>query len=59
MHPGDTYQIENQGTSITPTTIEVTIVWVNDDSVYYRKPGSTRVHETSIARFYEIIGEKQ
>lgn len=53
---GETYIARNQGTAITPRTVEVTVVWLEADTVHYRKKGETAIHQTTLARFLEIIG---
>jgi hypothetical protein len=53
---GKTYPAGNQGTGITPRTIDVTVVWIdNEDHVHYRKENEMRVHQTPRQRFLEII----
>jgi hypothetical protein len=53
---GKTYSAKNQGTGITPKTIDVTVVWIdNENSVHYRKEGEISVHQTPRERFLEII----
>ena len=52
---GNEYTAKNQGTAITPDTISVTVVWVDDEDVHYKKKGSQKIYQTSVTRFLEII----
>lgn len=54
---GQTYTAKNQGMAITPAEVKVTVVWIENDSVHYRREGETLVKQTPIDRFLEIIGE--
>lgn len=52
---GGVYTVAGQGTAITPRDIEVTVVWVDEQCVWYRKEGSSVVHQTSLGRFESIL----
>ena len=54
---GETYLAKNQGTTISPLTVEVVVVWIDDDTVHYRLKGGS-VKQTPRDRFLEIIGAK-
>ena len=56
---GSVYTAPNQGTSITPRSIEVTIVWLDGDNVHYRIGKDHTVHQTPRARFLEIISAER
>lgn len=53
---GQTYVARNQGTSITPRSINVTVIWVDGDHVHYRREGESEVRQTPRERFAEIVG---
>ncbi|WP_320196240.1 hypothetical protein RMR10_004565 [Agrobacterium rosae] len=53
---GKTYIARNQGHSITPRTVEATVVWIDGDNVHYRLEGETAVKQTTVDRFMEIVG---
>ncbi|MBX5130771.1 hypothetical protein HJB53_30235 [Rhizobium lentis] len=52
---GRTYTARYQGKTITPQFIEVTVVWVENGHVHYRRAGETEVRQTPIERFVEIV----
>lgn len=56
--PGMELIAPNQGTNITPTFVKVRIYWVGPDSVHYQIHGSSKVEETTLERFLEIINQK-
>jgi hypothetical protein len=56
LEVGMTYAALKQGVAITPQTINVTVVWLEDGHVHYRREDETLVRQTTTARFREIIG---
>ena len=52
---GKTYIAHRQGKTITPLSREVTVVWIDGDRLWYRLGSDTRVEETSLERFKEIV----
>ena len=52
---GATYSVPNQGRSITPQCVDITVVWLETDAIHYRKAGDPTVHQTSRKRFNEIL----
>lgn len=52
---GTVYTAYRQGTAITPQTRRVIVVWLDGDTVHYRKMGDSRVEQTTLTRFSEII----
>lgn len=52
---GQTYVAKNQGRAITPQSIKVVVVWIENGHVHYRKEGDTVICQTPIDRFGEII----
>jgi hypothetical protein len=55
--PGAIIKIHNQGVNITPHSVDVAIVWVNDTDVWYCVEGTFEVKQTSIERFKEIMAQ--
>jgi hypothetical protein len=55
LEVGKTYAVPNQGAAMTPRTVDVTVVWLEDDAVHYRKAGETEVRQTPYARSLEIL----
>jgi capsid portal protein len=53
------YLIENQGRCITPMTIKVKVVCVDETTVWYTKEGDPRVYDTTVERFTEILRGNQ
>lgn len=53
---GTTYVALNQGSGITPRNVEVTVVWLENDAVHYRKAGNAMIHQTPRSRFLDIVG---
>lgn len=56
LEVGASYIAKNQGRNITPQSVEVTVVWIDGDTVHYRLGGHTRVEQTTKERFMEIVG---
>lgn len=57
IEAGRTYIARGQGTAITPQALQVTVVWVGDGDVWYRRQGSRPVDQTSPERFASIVGD--
>lgn len=57
LQQGQVYTARNQGTSITPTSLKVTIHWVGPNSVHYLIEGSPEISETSVERFLSIVNQ--
>lgn len=56
---GQTYIAKNQGRAITPQSLKVTVVWIENGHVHYRLEGHEKVEQTPIDRFLEIIGDNR
>lgn len=56
IQAGQTYTAKNQGRAITPRDVEVRVVWVENDHVHYLVEGCSRVSQTPVDRFMEIVG---
>lgn len=54
---GQVLTVGNQGATITPQTIEVTIHWVGPDAVHYYVKGDPKLRETSLDRFLDIVNQ--
>lgn len=59
LRPGQVFSVINQGTCITPQTITVTIVWVDTDTVWYRKEYASQPRSTPLDRFLDIVNQKK
>lgn len=57
IEAGESYLVRNQGMSITPLQIKVTVVWINEDAIWYRIGGGTRIEQTTLERFFKIINQ--
>lgn len=57
LEPGLELNVKNQGTCITPIEIKVTIQWVCPIAVYYTVEGDSKIKETTIERFLEIVNQ--
>lgn len=54
---GQVHTIPNQGTNITPVSINVTVCWISFDSILYTVEGSPIIKETSTERFLSILNQ--
>ena len=59
LEVGQTYTAKNQGRAITPQSLKVTVVCIENDHVHYRLEGQEKVEQTPMDRFLEIVGEKR
>lgn len=57
IQPGQVFMVKNQGTNITPETIEVVVHWVGPDTVHYYVSGIKELKSTSLERFIEIVSK--
>jgi hypothetical protein len=57
IEKGKVYTAKNQGTAITPQTVQVVVDWVDGVNVHYRIVGRPwERKQTPIERFKEIVG---
>nr|WP_250808263.1 hypothetical protein [Neorhizobium tomejilense] len=57
LEVGQIFRVGGQGVTITPKTVQVEIVWLEEGHVHYRIVGETAVKQTPQARFLEIVGK--
>jgi len=55
---GKQYVVRNQGTCITPDTVNVTVRWIGAGTVHYTMEDSQKIRETSVDRFLSILNEE-
>ena len=57
LKPGMRLMAKMQGLNISPHSVEVEVVWIDDGNVHYRmsKPPGVRVYQTPLAHFLEIV----
>lgn len=53
--PGEVYEVQAAGWTITPAITQATVVWVSEADVHYRLEGDPEIKQTPIERFREII----
>jgi hypothetical protein len=60
VSPGDRFSILVRGQTISPITYrqEIAVVWVESGHVHYRIEGCSRVGQTPISRFLEILNNQ-